>query len=574
MLATDNSQLKDHYDILIIGSGYGGAITAARLGYANSKAGGNLSIAILERGEEHTTGNFPISSPEFAGALKTPSNPLGLFEFVISQDYGVVLGNALGGTSLVNGVICIKPDREAFDLGWPSAIRNEDGYPMEEYYNRALAMMDAVRYAEGENLAKHNVWRKLGDAVGATGFAALNLAITKKARITKYGVPRLPCVNCGSCISGCNYDAKNTLDKNYLPMAKHFGVDMFTRMEVSFLQQLPDNRGYQLTVQQRIGENGREFIATNITAERVVLAAGCLGSTGILLRSQAETRMRFSQHLGQHFSGNGDFFALAYNMDEITNMEGWGVGTPQEFQIKGGPVITSIFRVNQDKPIQERVIFEEASMPAPFVEAMRYLTFGAAAGQPWEFLNTGSKLKRWWADRYRNNTGALNSSLLYLGIGFDDAAGQIILDDKGNPSIVWPNAADDPVFQRQIPITIKATKALGGNQFPNPLNIFNINLPPNLPLNRLPLTGHPIGGCATADNVNGGVVDDKGRVFRPDGEVYNGLYVIDGSVFPNALGVNVLLTISAFAERASEFMRDELGLPGFNKDEEWDDYID
>ena len=77
MLATDHTQLKDHYDILIIGSGYGGAITAARLGYANHKAGGNLSIAILERGIEHPTGSFSSTALEFAGLLKTGFTPLG-----------------------------------------------------------------------------------------------------------------------------------------------------------------------------------------------------------------------------------------------------------------------------------------------------------------------------------------------------------------------------------------------------------------------------------------------------------------------------------------------------------------
>jgi cholesterol oxidase len=571
-LATDHSQLKDHYDVLIIGSGYGGAIPAARLGYANAKAGGNLDIAILERGAEQLTGDFPVSTPEFAGDLKTPLNPLGLFEFIISQDFGVVQGNGLGGTSLVNGTICIEPDREAFDLGWPKAIREDGPYPMQEYYDRALAMLDAVHYADEVSLDKARVMQKISDAVGGTNFRALNLAISLKPRVTKYGIPRLPCVNCSSCISGCNYEAKNTLDKNYLPMAKHFGVDMFTRMEVDFLQQLP-NGGYELTVRKRIGKNGENFIPTNITADRVIVGAGCLGTTGLLLRSQAATRMRFSKALGEHFSGNGDFFALGYNMDEVVNMNGWGVGTPQEFQIKVGPVITTVFDMYKDKPIQERIIFEEATMPAPFVEAMRNITFASAAGQPWEFLNTTPKLKRWWADRERNNTGAINSSVLYLGIGFDEADGVITLDGSGNPYIVWPDAAKDPVFQRQAPVTIKGTEALGGNQFPNPLFVFNINLPPSLPINRVPITGHPIGGCSTSDDVDNGVIDDRGRVYHPDGGVYEGLYVTDGSIFPNAIGVNVLLTISAFAERASEFLREELGLPGFNKDEEWDDYV-
>lgn len=559
MLATDPARLRDHYDVLIVGSGYGGAITAARLGYANHRTGSRLRIAVLERGVEWPTGSYPVTAAEFARTLKTDSRPLGLFEFVFSPDFEVVQGSGLGGTSLCNGNICIIPDREVFERFWPRAIREENP-PLGNYYRRALAMLDAVPYARDAGLPKARIFEQMSQAVGGY-FDILNLAVTNKSRVTRYGIPRRPCVNCNSCISGCNYEAKNTLDKNYLPMAKHFGVELYTRIEVDSVVKLPNHLGYQVAVMQRQGEQGTKITWRNISTRRLILAAGCLGTTGILLRSQTP-QFKFSRQLGQHFSGNGDFFALAYNIDEVANFNGWGVGTPEQFNVKGGPTITTVFRVNQHLPLNKRLTFEEASMPAPFVETMRNLAFIAAAGQPWKFLNNQAKFDRWFQDRYRNNTGAINSSLLFLGMGFDSAAGVIKLKGDGGVKIEWPNAGDDEVFRLLQPVTIRCSEALGGNQLPQPLLQFGSR----------PITGHPIGGCATADDPDGGVVDDRGRVFDPDGAFHEGLYVFDGSVFPNAIGVNVMLTICAFTERGVDHLRREMGLPTFDEEGEGNDH--
>jgi cholesterol oxidase len=318
MLATDPSKLSNDYDVLIIGSGYGGAITAARLGIANQRSKKKLKIAVLERGVEHPTGSFPSTAGEFASAIRTGGNPLGLFEFVAGADFFTVQGNGLGGTSLANGNVLLIPQREVFEANWPTAIADEAPFPMGPYYDRALAMLGATPYASEVPLAKVPAFETVAKSAGSK-LLALDLAVTTKPRVTRYGVPRQPCVNCGSCISGCNFEAKNTLDKNYLPMAKHFGVEMFTRMEVRQLQKLPQG-GWQVSVDYHGGDKGTEVTSSNINARRVVLAAGCLGTNGILLRSQSRpNRLLFSPQLGHHFSGNGDFFALAYNTEHNFN---------------------------------------------------------------------------------------------------------------------------------------------------------------------------------------------------------------------------------------------------------------
>lgn len=562
MLASDPARLRRDYDVVIVGSGYGGAVTAARLGHAARRAGKPLRIAVLERGEEFLTGAFPGTAGEFARLIRTGGNPLGLFEFVASQDFFVVQGCGLGGTSLVNGNVCLIPERNVFERNWPRAIAAEQPFPMAPYYERALAMLGAVPYASLVPLPKVSAFQPVAQSAGSR-LEALNLAVTVEPRVTRFGIPRQPCVNCGSCISGCNFEAKNTLDKNYLPMAKQNGVEMFTRLEVRQIQKLPGG-AWLLSIDHRGGEKGTRITSREVTAPVVVLAAGCLGTTGILLRSQSRpNRLTFSPRLGENFSGNGDFFALAYNTDHVFDFGGWTAGTQQRYHVKAGPTITTYFRVD-DGPPEEHMTVEEASMPAPFVETMRNAAFLAAGGQPWKFLNTAGKVRRWIEDRYRNNTGALNSSILYLGMGFDRGDGRIVLRG-GEPSISWPNAAEDPVLGRLRRLTERGTAALGGDQLPNPLVQFNF------PAQRIPITGHPIGGCATADDIERGVVDDRGRVFDPEGGFHRGLYVIDGSIFPGSIGVNVLLTITAFAERASEGLRRDLGLAAFDRREEWDD---
>ncbi len=139
MLASSSARLDEGYDVVIVGSGYGGAITAARLGVGNHRSGGRLRVALLERGDERPLGSFPESAPELAGELRHPLlRPLGLFEFLAHSTVDVIQGNGLGGTSLINANVAIEPDREVFAHDWPRAIAEEaERGLLEEYYRRA-----------------------------------------------------------------------------------------------------------------------------------------------------------------------------------------------------------------------------------------------------------------------------------------------------------------------------------------------------------------------------------------------------------------------------------------------------
>jgi cholesterol oxidase len=299
-----------------------------------------------------------------------------------------------------------------------------------------------------------------------------------------------------------------------------------------------------------------------ISARRVVLAAGALGSTAILLRSRA-AGLALPDGVGEGFSGNGDAFAVAYNTDRITNAQGFGTGGGERASIAAGPSITSMMRFGADRPdLYERFTVQDLTPPRALVDTFRRgYALVIDATQPELRPDSIARMLR---DVHWNTNGAMNHSLGFLIMAHDSSDGRIVLDDEGHPQIDWPGAPSEPIYERINEILRGAVEQIGGHYLPNPRwssHLLGNNL----------ITAHPLGGCGMADDASAGVVDDAGRVFAPGGGVYDGLRVCDGSVIPRALAVNPLLTISMFAERAADSLRSELGLPGYAAAEEGDD---
>ena len=568
MLATDSALLADHYDIAIIGSGYGGAITASRLGFANHQSGRNLKIAVLERGEEHPTGTFPSREGEFFAQVHHPLlNPLGLYEYRSNPTIDVIQGCGLGGTSLINANVAIIPDREVFQF-WPSQIQDDmnKGKPpygkLQDYYDRALAMLGANPYASSQSLKKDDVFREVSGYVGGD-FNYLNIVVSGQDRVTRYGVPRKKCTNSGDCVTGCNIGAKNTLATNYLPMARFYGVELFTCVEVSHLERV-NGQEYRLICHQRTGPRGLVPRQRVVSAQHVILAAGSLGTTGILLRSGA-AGLQLSGRTGKNFSGNGDFIAICYNSDHITDIQGFDLDTGPRSEVKPGPTITVVMRIGADEAdLTKRFTVEDLSCPRALVDALRLGLFKIAPITNRDALVQPGHVSRWARDIVWNKDGATNSTLGYLIMAHDNSEGNIALAEGGSTTIDWPTAPTEPIYKEINDVLQQASARIGGTYITNPRWHYKL-------LGGHLITAHPLGGCATADDVGHGVVDDRGRVFKSDGTVHDGLYVADGSVIPRALGVNPFLTISMFAERAVEYLRQELNLPVYDPQKERDD---
>ena len=171
MLAIPWEQRSSNYKFVIIGSGYGGSIMAARLAIALQQ---QHSVCMLERGKEWKVGEFPSDVPGILAHTRSDLNPLGLYEFLVYKDISVIKGSGLGGTSLINANVAIVPDGEVFArAGWPADIQYQD---MQQYYDRARKVLAVAPVPDGVNLLKVKALEKRAQQLGQHA-EALNLAV-------------------------------------------------------------------------------------------------------------------------------------------------------------------------------------------------------------------------------------------------------------------------------------------------------------------------------------------------------------------------------------------------------------
>ncbi|HJZ68042.1 MAG TPA: GMC family oxidoreductase, partial [Blastocatellia bacterium] len=298
-----------------------------------------------------------------------------------------------------------------------------------------------------------------------------------------------------------------------------------------------------------------------------ILSAGALGSTAIMLRSR-EQGLSLPNTVGSRFSGNGDFFGLAYNSDLRTDVLGWGAYPDSDRARRiqpgpgptlfPGPTIVARIRYRKDKPFQKRITVEDLSFPLMYVDAARAafaIMFGRDTDADDFFDNleeTGRRLLDIGAFNPELEKGALNYTMLYLVMGYDDAGGRIELDaNTGQTAIRWPGAGNQGVFQRENDLLLEQATALGADFIQNPIWGFT-------PARTL-FTAHPLGGCPMGEDHTTGLVNDAGQVFDEHGNPHDGLYIADGSIVPTAIGVNPFLTISALSERIAESVTTKLG---------------
>jgi len=559
MLSAPWENRSSSYDFVVVGSGYGGAITAARI--ATAPLNPRPSLCILERGREWPVGTYPDSVESVLGAARSDANPLGLYEFLNYADISVIKGSGLGGTSLINANVAIVPDQEVFEqAGWPSGITYQS---ILAYYDRAHAVLAATPHprailnpASGGRLPKVLALERRAEELGEHAEAldiAVNFSINGQ---NPYGVQQKPCTDCGDCVTGCNVGAKNTLYMNYLPMARNAGAEIYTQTKVEWIEKLASG-GWRLHGRHYTDQGNDAF---TLDAKNVVLSAGSINSTEILLRSEMHG-LRVSPALGTCFSGNGDFFGLAYNGDYETDVLGYGTKRePRAGEATApGPSITGIVRYDVSAPVGQRITVEDFSFPSAYTLGAKAV-FAAIRGDDTVAGNADARRQRLLADldptKEYSAGGALNHTMLYLVMGHDDSRGSMVFDapwyePDGRMKIVWDNAGQQIVFTRMNEELRRHARALGASFISNPTwSVFHAG---HL------ITAHPLGGCPMGEDYLHGAVDQFGRVFSADGSVHDGLFVADGAVIRTALGVNPFLTISALTERFAERKIQEIG---------------
>lgn len=554
-LSSPIENLKNHYKVVVIGSGYGASIAASRLARAGQQ------VCVLERGKEFQPGEYPNTETKAFAEMQVdlPQKRLGsrtgLYDFHVNQDINVFVGCGLGGTSLVNANVSLKAEPRIFaDPRWPNELRDDVDTLLAQGYSRAQEMLKPTPYpTDFPPLPKLQALEKSSKYLNEK-FYRPPINVTFQDGVNHVGVEQKRCNLCGDCVSGCNNHAKNTVLMNYLPDAKNHGAEIYTQVSVRRVE----CQGDRWLVHYQLLNTGQEnfnaptmFVSTDI----VVLGAGTLGSTEILLRSQA-AGLVLSEQLGHNFTGNGDVLAFGYNTEEVINGVGFG-DHPANTQEPVGPCITGIIDMREQPQLGNGLVIEEGSIPGGLARILPQ-TFAAAAQILGKDIDSGigdfvgEKAREVQSLTYGAYTGAVRNTQTYLVMTHDDGAGRMYLEDD-RLRIKWPRVGTQPIFQRVNNRLTEATEPLGGTQIPNPIwsDFFGHDL----------VTVHPLGGCIIAEDAERGVVNHKGQVFADNQgtTVYENLYVTDGSVIPRTLGVNPLLTISAVSERCCALIAQDRG---------------
>jgi cholesterol oxidase len=552
--------MREHFEVAVVGSGFGGSVMAYRL------AEDGRRVCLLERGKAYPPGSFPRSPRGMSKNFWDPSEGLhGMFDLWSFTGIDSLVSSGLGGGSLIYANVMIRKDEHWFvqDDGAPG----NEYWPLtradlEPHYERAEEMLAVQRYPfEQEPYASTPKTVALKQTAERLGYdwTLPHLAITfanrgspavpgepiHETHSNLHGRTRYTCRLVGECNVGCNYGAKNSLDYTYLSQAKRLGAEIRTRCEVRTLRRRQEG-GFEIDyVRHRPEAEGTKtdthgLPVETITADRLVVSAGTLGTTYLLLRNRA-TLQGLSPVLGTRFSGNGDLLTFAFRCTKD--------GKPVVIDPGYGPVITSAIRFADARDgggNDERGFYVEDAGYPDFVSWMLML-----ADEPrtlWAWRKVARRLIGKWLQRRPETNlsaeasaffgdSALSAGLLpLLGMGRDVPDGRMsLLEDL--LEVDWSkDGASKAYFDRIRDRMRRLSDELGGQFHDNPIWW----------LNKV-VTVHALGGCPMGRHEREGVVDAWGRAFGVPG-----LHVADGSVMPGPVGPNPSLTIAAAADRFAD----------------------
>ena len=502
-------------DVLIVGSGFGGAVPAYHL------AAGGARVTVLERGPW-------LSSEEFEHDFKFGSSATRIFDFTVGDGMSVLGGNCVGGGSVVYFATMPRAPRFAFErrggIGrrmWPAAI---DRDVLEPWYDRVAEALPVTTTS----------WEQVPYIGGV--FAAACHAAGHTVNPSPSAVDADLCTNCNWMMSGCRFDAKRSLLLNYLPAALAHGAEIRPLHEVQRITRNPGG-GYRVHYNTVHDVDYRETTGNGaIDAEIVILAAGA-GATPVILRRSEPDLGPMPHAVGHYFSGNGERLNTAV-LDEEKVRELLGLSRDEQrayqaYQIGRGPVVASWDRLDGSLPEYERFSLEQLYFPPGFGTILAQVP--DADGPSWFGARKKELMSRWqsWLTVFTmseddnegvfgpppptGNSVRLSQQLLGFGPlsyrptantrrGWDlsDAAVREILERDG--------------LSRVMPWTEDVIGAY---------------------------TVHPLASCRLGDAPETSALDDRHELRG-----HPGIFVTDGSAVPGALTVNPAFTIAALAERA------------------------
>ncbi|MBA2541564.1 MAG: GMC family oxidoreductase [Deltaproteobacteria bacterium] len=518
----------DH-DYVVIGSGFGGSVSACRL------AEKGYSVAVIEMGKRWTAEDFPKTTWNVRRWIWRPGLKLhGFYNMRPFRHVMILCGNAVGGGSITYANTMLSPPDTVWGEGsWKGLA--DWVHEMPAHYASARRMLGVTRneiLGEADDMLK-----QMADDQGVgSSFYRTDVAVyfgdgPGVAKPDPYfngdGPARSGCIGCGGCMVGCRYNAKNTLDKNYLYLAEKRGAQVMAETRVVDIEPLEGDgaAGYRLTTERSTAWFAKQ--RRTVTARHVVLAASALGTMDLLMRMKQRGRLpALSERLGHDVRTNSESIV--------------GVRFPgKQRDMSKGIAIGSGIHIDR----------------FTHIEAVRYSRGSDALGMIATMLVTGRGWRRifaWMWNSIRHPIrwlragwpfGFARQTLIFLVMQTIDATLRFRLKRRW----YWPFTRLLVTEGDRIPTNIpaanefvlRAARNFGGIAITSSSEI----------LFDMPMTAHCIGGCVMGATAADGVIDHQHRVHG-----YRNLYVIDGAAVGANLGVNPSLTITALAERAMSFI--------------------
>jgi cholesterol oxidase len=516
------------FDVIVIGSGFGGAITARRL------AEKGMRVLVLERGRRWEPAQYPRKPGD--AWIFSDDHPARFNGWLDMRFFGrmtVAQAAGVGGGSLTYSSVAVEAAPDVFAEGWPQEITYAE---LKPYYDTVAREMDLQVIPDNQLTRRFTLARDASRNLGyADRFAKAPLSVSfsndwhygledpfnprhSRQFVNAHGVRQGTCIHLGNCDMGCDVRAKNGLDVNYIPRAEQRGAEVRPLHLGRFIE---PHGGKFRVVFDRL-ENGRANRGEEI-AERVVLAAGSLGTTELLLRcrDQYRTLRSLSPTLGRRWSSNANFISVA--------------AYPESDRIRQstGPTIAGMLDFTDGSFRNQRFVVEDDGFPNLLLAAVKaYLDGGVRTA-------VGRHLLKEFEEYLRDDT-PLRNLMVWLGAGKDAGDGELHLKRrwfmpwKRVLDLRWQVEHSEGVFNATQAMHQNLTEATGGRSLPNPTWSLLKSL----------LTLHPLGGCPMGASPDTGVVDHLGRVMG-----YPNLIVADGAIVPTPTVRNPSHTIAALAER-------------------------
>ncbi|GLZ56409.1 GMC family oxidoreductase [Actinomycetospora sp. NBRC 106378] len=514
-----------HHDVLVIGSGFGGSVSALRLTEKGYRVG------VLEAGRRFSPETLPSTSWDVRNFLWAPAlGCYGIQRIHVLRDVVVLAGAGVGGGSLNYANTLYQPSSEAFyrDPQWDSITDWRD--ELDPFYAQAQRMLGVVTQptVTPSDEVMRQVAREWGreDTVTPT---QVGVYFGEGPGVTVpdpffggAGPDRTGCIECGECMTGCRHGAKNTLDQNYLGLAERAGALVYP--ETTVLSVRPLASGWEVVTRPTRGGRRRRTVWT---ADQVIFSAGTWGTQSLLHRLRDTGVLpSISARLGHLTRTNSE--ALVGAMSRRAPQR----GGPRDFT--QGVAITSSWHPDPDTHIEPcrygygsnamgllTTLMTDGDGRVPRLVKM----LGQGLRHPRTLLRSFDK--RRWSER---TVIALVMQSLDNSITVKRKFGRLVSrQGHGTPNPTWIPAAN--ATTRRMAELIDGD---AGGTWGEAVN--------------MPMTAHFIGGCAIGSSPESGVIDAYQRLYG-----YEGLHVVDGSALSANLGVNPSLTITAQAERAMAF---------------------